>query len=860
MVTKKANSFSRYPVLKRYDQNHLLRLAMPVGGIGTGSISLGGRGNLQDWEIFNQPAKKFSPKNAFFALFTSDSEGKKSTRALEGRIHPTEYEGSHGAAVPNHGLPRFKECTFDAAYPLASVLLSDPEVPLHICMEVFNPFLPTKADASGIPVMVIRYNLVNPTSQPVQAAVCGNFENFIGRPIQAPPPSLAQLPGDERAPNMIEFRKDSGLQGLFYSAPAVDRRDPLWGTMSLATLHQEGVSYRTSWARLNWGDALLDYWDDFSSDGVVEERAQAGQAYPTGSLAVKTVVLPNSSAAFTFLITWHFPNRQTWTPSKPGEDCSCVDPASCDHNTIGNYYTWQYSDAWDVANSVALRLEELESRTVEFVRAVVDSDLPVVVKEAALFNTSTLRSPTVFRTPDGTLFGWEGCHDHRGCCHGSCTHVWNYEQATPFLFGELSRSMRRVEFARCTDERGLMSFRVGLPETRSKHWNLAAADGQMGCIMKLFRDWQLSGDDGLLQELWEPAKRALAFCWIPGGWDGDQDGVMEGCQHNTMDVEYYGPNPQMQGWYLGALNAAQLMAVYLGDMEFAQHCADLFMRGSKWMDEHLFNGEYYEHQIRPPLDESAIAPGLRHESMGARDLSDPELQLGAGCLIDQLVGQYMAHVCGLGYLHKKNNVRTTLQSLMKYNYRTDFSGHFNHLRSFVLNDESGMVMASYPHDQRPKRPFPYYNEVMTGFEYTAAVHMLYENQISAGIKLIRSIRSRYDGYKRSPFDEAECGHHYARAMASWGALLALTGFQYSGVSGVLHFKGRKKPVSWFWSTGDAWGTFSQTPDTNSTQAVLEVKGGEIKIRRLHLAGIGFIVFPTTQVIQEGKSLVAVINW
>ena len=113
------------------------------------------------------------------------------------------------------------------------------------------------------------------------------------------------------------------------------------------------------------------------------------------------------------------------------------------------------------------------------------------------------------------------------------------------------------------------------------------------------------------------------------------DGVMEGCQHNTMDVEYYGPNPQMQFWYLGALKAAEAMAVYLDDKTFAAKCARIFSSGSKWTDKNLFNGEYYIQQIRPPGKIENINPALSWV-WEAKNFSNPEFQLGNGCLVDQL--------------------------------------------------------------------------------------------------------------------------------------------------------------------------------------------------------------------------------
>jgi uncharacterized protein (DUF608 family) len=325
---------------------------------------------------------------------------------------------------------------------------------------------------------------------------------------------------------------------------------------------------------------------------------------------------------------------------------------------------------------------------------------------------------------------------------------------------------------------------------------------------------------------------------------------MEGCQHNTMDVEYYGPNPQMGVWYLGALRAGEEMARYLGDDPFAETCRDLYERGSRWLDAHLFNGEYYEHQIRPPESEDEIAVGLRI-GMGTGDLSDPALQLGAGCLVDQLVGQFVAHVCGLGHLLDPEHVRTTLQSIMRYNFREGFHDHFNHLRSFVLGDETGLLMASYPRGNRPKRPFPYYNEVMTGFEYSTAIHMLYEGLTEEGLRCIEAIRDRYDGRKRSPFDEAECGHHYARAMASWAAVLAWTGFQYSAVEGRMAFAAR--PGTHFWSTGYAWGTCTQEASGDGVQVVLSVKHGELALRRFALTGTGEVLWDVPVKVKAGES-------
>ncbi|HPD13456.1 MAG TPA: GH116 family glycosyl-hydrolase [Planctomycetota bacterium] len=855
-----------WPALTSYDAAHLSRIALPLGGIGTGTVSLGGRGDLRDWEIVNRPAKGFSPRNAFFALWAKPA-GRASVprvRCLEGLLPPEAYEGGFGCPQPNHGLPRFRRCSFHAAYPLGQVLLSDPDVPLDVRLEAFNPLIPGDPDRSGLPVAVLRFVLTNRTRQAVDAAVCGSLQNFIG----------ADGSNGKPLKNVNAFRTQGKLQGIFMASEGVEPAAEQWGTIALATLGAsesrfvvrpsgrtgyglkpvlQTVTHRTAWAKRTWGDSLLDFWDDFAADGQLDPRDPEGVDDPTASLAVRLRVPPRAAQAVTFFLAWHFPNRMTWTPAKDVSSAGfSPSPGCCNPNRIGNYYTTQFADAWDAASKAAAALPRLEGDTVAFVRAFCSSDLPHAVKEAALCTLTALRSQTSFRTEDGRFFGWEGCGDKNGCCHGSCTHVWNYEHATALLFPTLARSMRETEFLLATDDAGLMSFRVNLPLARAREFQHAAADGQLGCLMKVYRDWQLSGDDAWLRTLWPKIRKAMEFCWVPGGWDADRDGVIEGCQHNTMDVEYYGPNPQMGGWYLGALRAVEEMARHLGEGDFADTCRGLFERGRRWMDEHLFNSEYYEHEVRPPKDAAAIAPGLS-VGMGAKDLAEPELQLGAGCLVDQLVGQYTAHVIGLGYLLDPRHVKATHRAIFRHNFRRGLHGHFNHLRTFALNDESALLMATYLRGRRPKRPFPYYNEVMTGFEYCAAVGMLYEGQTAAGLQCIEAIRARYDGRKRNPFDEAECGHHYARAMAAWSAVPALTGFHYSAVTGTLTFAPAREPTTWFWSTGAAWGTVRQKPARRGIEVQLSVLHGKLEVRKLALRGFAPLQVPHARPIAEGRT-------
>ena len=154
-----------------------------------------------------------------------------------------------------------------------------------------------------------------------------------------------------------------------------------------------------------------------------------------------------------------------------------------------------------------------------------------------------------------------------------------------------------------------------------------------------------------------------------------------------------------------------------------------------------------------------------------------------------------------------------------------------------------MLMATYPKGRRPNRPFPYCNEVMTGFEYAAAAQLLYQEMTEEGLKVIRAVRDRHDG-RRNPFNEPECGHHYARAMAAWASVLAMTGFHYDGVTQEIAFAHVTNPTTWFWSTGDAWGTVRLSPQPQAIAAELTVRGGSLPLRSIKVGYYGMAIEPT----------------
>jgi non-lysosomal glucosylceramidase len=819
-----AHADPSYP--RKFRGRQLRMISFPLGGVAAGSLGLGGRGQLVNWEMFNRPNKGFRPPYAFPAIWAQSGSAKPAARVLESRILPP-YEGQDGLGSSNvPGLSRLESATFTGDYPLAHIDFEDRSLPVKVELDAFSPFIPHEPDDSGLPVAILRYRVTNPGHEAASVGIAFSIENPVN--TKADHGGAAQQKSDEGRRN--EFHSAKGIAGLIMSNPALAADDPMAGEFVLAATFEGGaeVSHWAGWPAGRWWNAPLHFWDQFSKSGDL--GAQPEPHNSVGVLCLKRTIAPGQTANFEFLLGWRFPNR---TPDWIGWDA----PEGEGKTVIGNFYAARFKNAWEAVSYAATHLKELEANTRMFTDSMRASTLPAAVKEAASANLSTLATTTCFRTADGEFHAFEGSDDAQGCCFGNCTHVWNYETATAFLFPSFARSLRRSAFGYSMDDAGAIHFRQLLPEGKARS-GYAAADGQMGQIIHAWLDWKISGDDALLRNTWPRAKKALEFAWVPGGWDANRDGVMEGVQHNTYDVEFYGPNPMCGIYYLGALRAGEEMARAAGDTASAETYRKLFEQGSRWIDTNLFNGEFYVQKARGFRNDE-IAKNLRSD-MGSENTETPEYQVGGGCLADQLIGQYLIEVGGMGALVSPENIRKTLHSIYKYNYKPTLASHDNVERTYALNEEAAVVVCDYGKAERPHIPLPYYAEAWTGQEYLVAALMMNWGMAKEGVECVGNIRKRYDGEKRNPWDEPECGHHYARAMSSWSTVVALSGFLYDGVTGAVVAvpKIPQDNFQCFWSTGTGWGTFSLRTHAGRTEFAIKVLKGTLACRSCEIAASG----------------------
>jgi uncharacterized protein (DUF608 family) len=837
---------------RRYTGAQLARIAFPIGGIGAGTVSLGGRGNLQDFELLNRPGKGDNLDNSFFALRLEPEGGEAVCRVVE-REHLPPFDHALGFRnFTGAGLPRFREAAFRGEYPFAEIDFEDEAVPAEVRLEAFNPFAPTDVAASSIPGLLLTYRVRNTSQRCMAVSLLGVMQNPIlatRKPVGYLGPGVdderfVAAPGEEESLN--QTRSGGGLTGLWFTCPSAPPGSVFEGTAALTTPWTD-TDLQSRLYRGPWWDNLQMLWNEFATTGRIEARLEpvygepldeqrSRRRFESGAICLRATLGPGESVELPVMLHWHFPNARLWGGAT-AVPCR-------------TYVGVQFRDAWDAAEHTLRELPRLRSSSEAWREALFSSTLPEPVLDAVATTVSTIRTQTVLRLEDGAIYAWEGCADREGSCCGNCTHVWNYEQALAFLFPELERTMRRIDFGANMRADGGMTFRcdapVGAGNTTANTFH-TCADGQMGNVMQAHRDWRLSGDDAFLRAIWPNVRRALEYAWQPGGWDPDADGIMEGCQHNTYDIEFYGPNPMIGTLYLGALKAAETMASHLGEADTAARYRKVREHGQARLEVELWNGEYFAQRVE-------VMQGLtlpRHLQDPAEP-SLPKYQFGDGCLSDQLIGQWEAHVCGLGRVVEAGKARTALQAIFRHNFRPELRNVGSVQRVFGFQGEAGLILCSWPRGGRPPLPFVYSDEVWTGIEYQVAAHMIYEGLVDEGVTIVEALRARYDGVRRNPWDEIECGHHYARALASWSLVQAFSGAQYDGVAQSLSFAPKVEgPFRCVVMLGGGWGVLSR--DEGGVR--LEVRHGEVTLRRFGLAGHE-VAFGSPRTIRAGEQVAA----
>ncbi|HWA84954.1 MAG TPA: GH116 family glycosyl hydrolase [Opitutus sp.] len=794
-----------------YSGAHLSRVAFPLGGLGAGMICLEGTGAVSHVSLRNKP-DVFNEPLSFAAI---SFPGRQLARVLEGPVPEWKLYGNRGDANgdggTSFGLPRFTGAEFAPRFPFATIALRDEALPVRGEITGWSPFTPPDADGSSLPVAALEYRFTNPTGEAVEMVFSYNSRNVM---------ALREETSVVRA-----------TPGGFVFRGTGDANHPWDEGFFAAAVDDPAVKVNHAWFRGGWWDPLTMAWNDVAS-GACIERPPVTDGGPTSgaSLFVPFRLEPGASKTIALRLCWFVPRTNLRRGAQGSGNDDTGDPQQPAYEP---WYAERFADIDAVAAFWSERYQELREKSAGFANAFYDSTLPPEIIEAVAANLAILKSPTVLRQRDGRMWAWEGCGDDWGCCHGSCTHVWNYAQAVAHLFPSLERTLRETEFGPNQDEHGHQQFRAALPISPVPATFYAAADGQLGGIMKMHRDWRISGDTAWLRRWWPKVRQSLDYCIAT--WDPGHKGWVEEPHHNTYDIEFWGPDGMCTSIYLGALSAAVKMGRALGD-DVGRY-EELLARGRRRAEAELFNGEYFFQKIEwknlragDPTKMTGMVNNYSPEARALLEKEGPKYQYGTGCLSDGVLGAWYALVCGVGQVLDPQKIRSHLNAVHRYNLKKDLSAHANPQRpSYAAGREGGLLICTWPRGGALSLPFVYSNEVWTGIEYQVASHLLFMGELEKGLEVVRTCRARYAGRVRNPFDEYECGHWYARALSSYGLLQGWSGATYDAVEKVLHLSpSRPGDFRCFLATATGYGTVG----VQDGKPFLNVRSGRIAVDRI----------------------------
>jgi len=776
-----------------YKNKKTKNISFPLGGIGTGCIGLYGNGELGEWEIQNRPNKTKRNGYSHFAI-KAKMKDRSTVKVLQGdaldnfmgRFSYTDY-GGMGNGLDNStlaGFPHFKNTSFEGDFPFARIKFSDPDFPATVKLCAFNPFIPHDEYNSSLPAAFFEWTVKNTSDEDIEFAIACTVQNRT-------------VGGKNKKLTASDFN------GLMLNSENLNGDDVNYTDLCILTDGKE-VAVQEYWYRGKWQDKITVFWKNLSELDRLPSRVYEaeGRKKDHGTVVSYVSIAPKKSARLRFVISWNAPNAYNyWSTSPDYKD-----------KTWKNYYATEFESSLESGEYALKHFSSLFRRSKQFCDAMKACTLPSYVMDAISSNLSVLKTPTTMRLTDGSFWGWEGCQQTVGSCFGSCQHVWNYAYALPYLFPRLERSMRENTFKYALLENGASTFRIDLPPRRITEQNFRpCVDGQMEEVIRCYRQWRFTGDDSWLKDNSKYIFSMLEYAWSdknPDKWDENQDGVLEGRQHHTLDMELFGPSSWLQGFYLLALECGAKMAKYLGDENRAKLYTKIFNSGKEWCNENLFNGEYFCQKVEIANKEilekfNAVEPYWNSEAKQIK------YQIADGCMIDQMLSDWHAALIGEEGVFDKDKKRTALKSLYKYNFKSSMREVTNMWRNFALNDEGGTLICSYPDSVKtPAIPIPYCEETMTGFEYALAGLMIHEGFITEGESMVKAIRDRYDGEKRNPFNEIECGNNYARSMASYALMPIYSGFKFDMTKKHIGFAPKAKNGKYLFSVCQSWGTVS----------------------------------------------------
>lgn len=792
-----------------YTGKYLDRVAFPIGGIGAGMFCMDGTGSLSHLSINNRP-EMFNEPYAFAAI--SVKGFSNAAKVIEAQVPEWKMFGmagsGNGGAGRDYGYPRFKNGRFLPRFPFATLVLEDQDVPMAVEVTGWSPFIPGDNDNSSLPAGAMEYKFTNTSSAGLEAVFSWNSRNIIS----------------EQTGRIL------GMKNGFIITGEVKDGNPQGTTGYAVSVNDDNAVVDHCWFRGSWFDPVMILWKNIEN-GTIVSNDPVDNSAPGATIYVPVKLKAGETKTIQVRFSWYMPDTKLSIGiiAKMEQLTPVYKP----------WYAARFGNLLEATDYWNRNYDDLRHNSELFRDAFFSSTLPPEVIEAVAANLTIIKSPTVLRQDDGRLWAWEGCGDNSGCCHGSCTHVWNYAQAIPHLFPALERTLRETEFIVSQDDRGHQAFRANIPISEPAHDFYAAADGQLGGIMKIYREWRISGNTEWMKNMYPLVKKSLDYCIET--WDPGNKGYLEEPHHNTYDIEFWGPDGMCTSFYLGALTAFIEMSKAEGSS--CEEYENLLSKGKSFMENDLYDGEYFIQKVvweglraKSPVEVAKTSLNIDYsdEAIVLMKKEGPKYQYGKGCLSDGVLGMWMADVCGLNEAVDKEKVKSHLIAIHKYNLRKVLYNHSNPQRpTYASGKDGGLLLCTWPKEGKLSLPFVYSNEVWTGIEYQVASHLMLMGEVEKGLEIVRICRDRYDGSVRNPFNEYECGNWYARAMSSYAMLEGLTGARYDAVDATLYINSAIGDFTSFISSETGFGNVG----LRGGEPFLKVVYGKIEPLKVIVSGI-----------------------
>lgn len=806
---------------KVYRGEELKTIGMPCGGIMAGQLYVRGDGTLANWWIANNAYNTGYGIDWLLNFDTPLGPWKVCYQTFE----PMSYIDQGFKITVNDGQRTqtkelskkdFNDISFVGEYPVAYVdyASTSDRLPVKVSSTVYSPFIPLNAKESATPATIMKYKVTNVSDTPVEVDLTGWMQNLVCIDLKDRTYGTLRnkvISGDHAQSVYMDMDVKNTTIAMDTARYRIDENHPYLGNLCLTVFDPQAVASA-----------------DMAKGVTAYEEAKLGEKL-NGGITSHMTLKAGESKEIVYVLSWYFPNRPL---SYKGSEWNRPLPPNTP--PIGNMYSNWYNSSLDVANQLRCNYNRLEKETFLFHDTYYNqTTLPYWLMQRIMMPISILASETCQWWATDKFWAWEGV----GSCEGTCTHVWGYAQAMAALFPELERNLReKTDYSVSLREDGAILSRNG------EHGILI--DGHASVILRMYREHLMSKNNYFLSRNWDKVKRSIEYLIKE---DGNEDGLIVKTQPNTYDIAFHGANTYVGGLYLAALRAGETMGVLMKDSVAAERYKKIYEAGSANTVDRLWNESY----------------GYFTQDVDAKEY--PLHQYGVGCLSDQLFGQTWADLLRLGDLYPESTIDKTLHSIWKYNWTNNVGPQTNlHLpeRYYAHDGEPGLLICTWPFSKHPgEAGVRYRDEVWTGIEYQVATNMIMRGMIDEGLAIVKAVHSRYDGKKHNPWNEIECGDHYARAMASYGVLTAVQDYWYDGPRGVMGFSPRLDAdhFTGFFTAAEGWGNISQARDGKNQQNEVIVKYGRLTLTGLELSAPATFPGEEVKVFLNGKEIPSRFN-